>query len=105
MNDNKLIAEFMGYEITTDGISTLIKGDCYNVTPLPMYHLRWDYLMPVVEKIETLDCIEYVSITLNDVLIRIKGIDTIDYCRQGDKLYNTYSAVVEFIKWYNKQED
>ena len=42
MNNNKLIAEFMGYVYEDDTPSV----------ELPPYHMSWDWLMPVVEKIE-----------------------------------------------------
>ena len=58
MNDNKLIAEFMGVNvITLDDVRKnknpyFSSADGYLEDDLK-YHTSWDWLMPVVEKIET----------------------------------------------------
>jgi len=57
MNQNKLIAEFMGMEFSDDG--TMCYDDAENIhppTPTDMlaFHTSWDWLMPVVEKINDL---------------------------------------------------
>lgn len=97
---NKLIAEFMGkrrvYESTEDIFIENLK-----------YHSSWDWLMPVVEKIETMNDCSY-SITLhfgmafiNDegyrphrILIRATG---------SNRLETTYNLVIKFIQWLNNQ--
>jgi len=86
MNDNKLIAEFMGYEVN--------HNKCYSPkyndgTIAPMqFHKSWDWLIPVL----------------------IKCMQTGDDTDKWDHLYNVlselnvdklYKAVVEFIKEYN----
>lgn len=50
LEGNKLIAEFMGLEIITDGISWFDT----NYKSLGNYDSSWDLLIPVVEKIESL---------------------------------------------------
>ena len=140
MENNKLIAEFVGKSGSVDfhdgkgyipiywyngingGHKTPYKEDELE------YHKSWDWLMPVVEKIESLDLKEYGYIW--------KGIDgETEYNNQGihveiernqcwiymdlqldpphyfnEKTYNTkfptkieatYAAVVEFIEYYN----
>jgi hypothetical protein len=108
--DNELIAKFMGITIITDGIS-LFDTD---FKPLKDYDKSWDYLMLVVEKIETLD-------NLGGIVNIVQGQCTIKSRMAGDhsvyanksnymlmgvkgKLLSTYQAVVEFIKWYNQQK-
>ena len=81
MKDNKIIAEFMGYEAK--------HGKCYSPkyndgTIAPMqFHTSWDWLMPVVQKCYKIDNEEGF-----DMLVE-------------DKLSSTHKAVVEFIKTYN----
>jgi len=74
MNDNKLIAEFMSVEYT----GTRVKD----------YDTSWDWLMPVVNKIE-MEC-EGVPLQLLD-------------CSLYSEIDEVYQAVVEFIKTYNSE--
>jgi len=121
MKDNKLIAEFMGavgtpkYNPTewdvyiTGGLD--VDSDDENAqhfyTPDEMkYHTSWDWLMPVVEKIEcTKTDDEDNSDSFFNVMIEvfecnINGRD-ICICENGNtKLEATYRAVVEFIKMH-----
>jgi hypothetical protein len=77
MKDNKLIAEFMGYVYEDDTPSV----------ELPPYHMSWDWLMPVVNKIEE-EC-EGVPLQLLN-------------CNLYSEIGEVYQAVVEFIKQYNE---
>ncbi len=79
--DNKLIAEFMGYDL--DKLMPTIVNNL-------RYDTSWDWLMPVVESIfERLD-------SRDDSANEIKKGMLV--CSRN----NTYKAVVEFIKQYNK---
>lgn len=93
MEENKLIAEFMGLiessidkkywtEKTKEGIG---KGELVELK----YHKSWDWLMPVVEKIEQ------VHEGVPQELIKLSLFSTID---------EVYNAIIEFIKWYNKNK-
>ena len=104
MNNNKLIAEFMGAE--PDKKTFFRTGE-----EVYFYHTSWDWLMHVVEKIRGLEegmLVERIDIMPNDgvaihyshppkmiVVDTSKGVDTLDA---------TYQAVVEFIKTYNDGE-
>ncbi len=111
--NNKLIAEFMGLEyapkdkrwddwFTKDGTRVTFRSRI----PL-QYHASWDWLMPVVEKIEYCDGIS------NDEVITIEYKDCIIPHHQGEvriegansKLEAVYQAVVEFIKCYNQKKE
>lgn len=120
--DNELIAEFMGWRVAegengsdgTAGIYT--KGQYYNdnAEHLPKgvvlkYDASWDWLMPVVEKIISL---EYEpkdpsdSYNWNIPYIRTLGNNMCRFNRMaphhGNSLMDSvYQGVVEFIKWYN----
>jgi len=101
MEDNELIAEFMGGKYDKDTSFPIHPDDIW----LPFhgivrkeylnYNKSWDWLMPVVEKIVPpvgwpIDGIKYQTNVMNQL--------------QYAKIEATYKAVVEFIKWYNQQK-
>lgn len=65
------------------------------------YHTSWDWLMPVVEKIEQLEY--YVRIEQNLVTIYkvSKAYEWFGGGTSETKIESTYIAVIEFIKYYN----
>jgi hypothetical protein len=87
--NNKLIAEFMGdynFEHTEGGL------------PIGDFSNSWNWLMPVVDKIEDMGCEVVITngectISGNDYYVEIIGKN-----RRGA----TYNAVIEFINQYNK---
>jgi len=96
MKENKLIAEFLGWKLQdnpTDrwyGSYREPNGILHKNTdkePL-LFHTSWDWLMPVVEKIEQVN--EGVPSELWNVSL---------YSYQEE----VYDAVVEFIKQHNKK--
>ena len=103
MTDNKLIAEFLGMELTTDGISQLYYTEDRSLKQIPKFHTDWNWLMKVVDKIEgynygaTLFIIEDEKCHVNTQ----NGfeIDSVGHT----KIQATYNACVEFVKWYNEQ--
>jgi hypothetical protein len=110
-NNNKLIAEFMGLEeIYTPllNIYEISETETCLETDLA-YHTDWNWLMPVVEKIEHIDSID-VNILTNGTRIyewRSGGKVIIDNSADisfSNKIEHTYHAVVEFIKWYNENK-
>lgn len=64
------------------------------------YHKSYDWLLPVVEKIESLGY--PVEITLNKCKIYIDTFYLMQSVGFPDKISAVYSQVVEFIKWYNE---
>jgi hypothetical protein len=114
LESNKLIAGFIGYKLTEDG---------YYLLPLDLpqfrnsnhiewcsqyevsfteryweisedaldYNHSWDWLMPVVEKCYQCDYEEGgdLHLMMNDAILTIN-------------IEEVYKAVVQFIKWYNK---
>ena len=147
VENNRIIAEFMGYKIlhrkfqyrywnssdesyfeTNEG-NIVCDEDGYEVNLYPdgdplfeleelPFHSSWDWLMPVVEKIEKSLCTDnktgnrfypYVSIGLTHCEItksqKFVGEDWYVVSRCGNsKIEATWKVVVEFIKWYNNQE-
>lgn len=108
IENNKLIAEFMGIK-TTNGI--VFQDANTNEFHTIKYHESWDWLMPVVEKINLLDDYRYtVYIASMDTRIEdnITGDVVVDIdCKHSidELIRSVYEAVVEFINQYNIQEE
>jgi hypothetical protein len=111
---NAIIAEFMGYNVIEkppikDGVIVWSKAidDSFPDKTLILsnikYHTSWDWLMLVVERIESLGFI--FKMYGNEVTFLKKGtfntrIWNDDFI--GDtKIKAVYNAVIEFIEWYN----
>ena len=95
---NKLIAEFMGMTpCLTDEGDYLIKGNPIDAKYLP-YATSWDWLMPVIEKIESLG---YVFTIQGGKAEYGEMISETRCFIAKDKMSSTYKAVVEFIKNQN----
>ena len=107
MKDNNLIAEFMGFKQphpefpnTTYWYKELPNGRLETLAILN-YHISWDWLMPVVQKIESLG---YVF-TIQGGKAEFGEMISKPQCfTSKDKISSTYDAVVEFIKQHNKEE-
>jgi hypothetical protein len=114
--NNKLIAEFMGYEnVGTlnnpmyDYYDNYFQDGSYVPHEL-CYHKSWDWLMPVVEKIECTpidnddNSDNFFNVMIEVFECNINGGD-ICICEMKDtKREATYNAVVEFINQYNKNQ-
>lgn len=112
MSDNELIAEFMGWVWPRDP-----DHKRYEITSLK-YHVSWDWLMPVVEKISKITFkweTKHESGT-DSYYLRTFGMLDEETGRVMVRINNcalhtaptlieaTYKAVVEFIKWYNENK-
>ena len=84
--NNKIIAEFMGITPNEAGVYHVSKHKGYSLENL-LYHTSWDWLMPVMDKIEQ------GHEGVPQELINLSLFSTID---------EVYKAVVEFIKQYNQ---
>lgn len=107
LENNKLIAEFMGWNI--DNPSTLPTNLHQEEETQGFWELKfdtdWNWLMGVVEKINTSD----YTVEIHSMDTRIYNNNTGKIIFQSECKWQTYEllnsvyeAVVEFIKWYNK---
>ncbi len=117
VENNKLIAEFMGGIIREsryiDGLyREVIKEVVYwmddylqgydgiSVSNLK-FNLSWDWLMPVVAKIETMS--EYSSYKIETSCF-FERDDLINSLYIERTIERTFENVVEFIEWYNENK-
>ena len=100
MNDNKLIAEFMGLcPLSRAGFISDKNQEYYESLSELRYHTSWDWLIPVVEKIR---------VPYNNTEITGEKYENIisvlaEGCVEANQL-QVYEAVVEFIKTYNDEQ-
>ena len=107
LENNKLIANFMGVKIGEERYSYRI-----GVTePLQEKHLNynnsWGWLMPVIEKIESDNIMATVVIICNKCQITLFDFESVPKfaktIQANDKLKATWLCVVEFVKRFNLQ--
>ena len=102
-NDNKLIAEFMGYEIiyrpNSNGFIEISDTELCDVDDLE-YHKSWDWLMPVLKKIDSYACEEMDFSDYDDYRNKYVFIHNISLHNDIREVYN---QIVEFIKTYNDE--
>ena len=103
--NNRLIADFMGL-IFYDDENQYYSPDGLFVGLDLQYHTSWDWLMPVVEKIEMLGYTfekNYQKIDGDWQSLIVKGNDILFQEFNRDSKLSTCYVVVEFIQWYKNQ--
>jgi hypothetical protein len=116
--DNELIAEFMGFTFSHERgdkvynvpIGEHLKYKAFKLSLVKMnYHTSWDWLIPVVEKIEELyskafppgdKFIQMIMDKENPIDHHYMDVVAIPL---STPIEEAYKAIVEFIKWYNSQ--
>jgi hypothetical protein len=100
--NNKLIAEFMGFTseknigwydnnmMMPQNVYDTQNGNCFDEL---LFDQSWDWLMPIVSKCR------------KESNAEDSHWESVYYSLEGCDIDVTYQAVVEFIKWYNEQED
>jgi hypothetical protein len=104
---------FAGDEPCTPAVDRFVKGGRIVFHYDLKYHASWEWLMPVVEKIESLENIRFgFTIDVLHVIVtdyKGKGVEIIwvhKFPDNGDtKLSMTYDAVHQFIQWYNQNKN
>ena len=102
MENNKLIAEFMG-------INPILYEYYYydrvkEIDKLIYYNSDWNLLMKVVDKIEEMGCRTELLGQKDNYNFQIgkKGGHYRDFDSDGEtKILAVYSGVVQFIEWFN----
>jgi hypothetical protein len=114
---NKLIAEFMGmvydnhgqpnkyWELTDE--QNFVSQKPYPQNKDLKFHSDWNWLMEVVEKIETLPD-EKFQIEINGKwcnFFDMKTLNSVEFEKADNesKIQNCFEAVVMFIRWYNNK--
>lgn len=114
---NKIIAEFMGYDFSALSISyeyfdrngTLEWETRYRKPTVDdlEYHSSFDWLMPVVDKIESIDSCTYeVMLKYAIAFVCDKGLHgnpPVVRAIGSTRIETAYNLVVKFIQWYNQQ--
>ena len=98
IENNKLIAKFMGLELPLKitEYSSLICSMNGN------YHKDCNWLMKVVEKIESLNYVFEIKLTWCGIKqIENGNVIVLRWEEDKTKIEAVYNACVEFIKWYN----
>lgn len=75
------------------------RKDATHLTLGLRYSCDWSWLMPVVEKIESIE--ENMHVVINRNMCHVQFVGSTHRCES--KIQAVYQAVVEFIKWYNTQ--
>jgi hypothetical protein len=100
--NNELIAAFMGEDTDIDLRDPSMHTR--NFDGVPCYDQYWDWLMPVVEKIETLEHTVLIGREYCEIKHQNYRIKHGSSC-SSSKIESVHQAVVEFIKWYNTNQE
>ena len=101
--NNKIIAKFMGATLTKDLqiMYPVYEGDSSYVKDLK-YHLDWNWLMEVVEKIESLGY--RVTIVRHICRIDLTEESKLIISENIKKIEAVYTVCFKFIQWYNENK-
>jgi len=113
MEDNKLLAEFMGFQQTNigwyDAEEVLLRAERDNTFDNLKFNTDWNWLMQVVEKIESIEDNRFLFQTsarqgfYAEIRERFSYETKIEDAYGKTRIQATYNACVRFIKWYNEQ--
>lgn len=110
IENNKLIAEFMGIKDSENRYSHESSEYYFEACEL-LFHYSWDWLMPVVEKVESMGYIVTITQNICTIKASVMGDTTLitrqtgNYGTPDTKIYNTWLALIDFIKWYKENTE
>lgn len=109
LEGNKLIAEFLGYDTSKHWWYNLKGGLPAIKAENIKYHSSWNELMPIVEKIAKKYNVRitWMPSAINVTYIERDDVFDDEIASMGgmSAIENTWYAVVNFIKWANKNPD
>lgn len=98
-NNDELLAEFMNMSLTFthDTGSQVVER---KLTFHKFFH-QWNHLMPIVEKIATIDDYSQISMDASTVFLHLKDdeMQTFEVEKYGSLKSAVYAACVFFVKW------
>ena len=115
---NKLIAEFMGNK-RKESLSVWLRYKHWTIEPFGYfddcdlkYNSSWEWIMPVVEKIELLGYEVQISSQMESInddretiwhqdCIITDSVNEITDITSSSKINSVYQAIIKFITWYN----
>lgn len=105
IENNKIIAEFMGlYYCEKYQFEGWYKNHEGNERVYEFkYDTDWNWLMEVVEKIESLGNDFDINKREQSTNVFVRGVKYSKIISDKSKIQAVYNACVEFIKWYNEQ--
>lgn len=112
LENNKLIAEFMGFKLQNNpnerfykNYFTQANGVWGNRIEILHFDSDWNWLMEVVEKIESSGYLVKMAgkIVIIDNKSNNKDYISFESSQEVTKIEAVYKACVTFIEWYNKQ--
>lgn len=102
LRSHELVIDAEGYILIQNFMEKEISSNYDNTSDVK---IDWNYLMPVVDKIETFNT--QVEIKLNSCYITTIGStgyaqgSPLNYLSSASKIKVTYSAIIQYISWYN----
>lgn len=107
--NNKLIAEFMGYVLNDNTGVTVYYNDktCEVLDPDKLkFHSDWNWLMAVIEKIEEKCAFVLIGRMFCEITYTNPLNTNVHFEKKlvsGVRINAVYATCVEFIQWYNQQ--
>lgn len=108
--NNKLIAEFLGYPLDEkENLHWIDTEESYGYKTSDLkFHNDWNWLIEAVEKIERLGFLVHIDTVDGVKIFNPKTQDMVFVTWKSreftTKFESTYEAVVEFIKFYNENK-
>lgn len=95
----ELIASFMKLPVTEDRLK--FTGGYETVPRFYGFHISWEWLANIVEKIESLSYKFQICRRRVEIRVDNKEQQLVLHVKEDSKRESVYRGIVEFIEWYN----